>query len=101
VTKIFFFDKNEKKNDKIHFSHFLQDTPQPQPVVLSEPARSAENFFIFFGYQAVIPTCGVVRKFRKIHRWVGEGGVSCSAFLFFFEKKKIQKKNNRKKIKKK
>jgi len=68
--------------------------------VLSEPARSAENFFIFFGYLAVIPTCGVVRRFRKIHRWVGEGGVSCSAFLFFFEKKKFEKKIIEKKYKK-
>ena len=92
MTKIFFFDKNEKKNDKIHFSHFLQDTPQPQPAVLSEPARSAENFFIFFGYQAAIPTCGVVRRFRKIHRLVGRGEYPVVLFCFFSKKKKFEKK---------
>ena len=34
--------------------------------------RAAPNFFFtIFGYQAAIPTCGVVRRFREIRRLVG------------------------------
>ena len=63
----------------------LQPTPPPppptcvfrlefQPVLLSEPARSAEKFLPFFGYQAAIPTCAVVWGFREMRRLVGGGG---------------------------
>ena len=48
-----------------------------QPALLSEPARSAEKFLPFFGYQAAIPTCAVVWGFREMRRLVG-GGVSCN-----------------------
>ena len=45
-----------------------------QPAVLSKPARSAEKFLPFFGYQAAIPTCGVVQGFIEIRSLVERGG---------------------------